>query len=651
MVTKSVNRKSLTGWLVVILVVIAGVIPQFPAPASSSDNASIVSQRVAEDELYWDNFFANQMEAFDVYGAEMVIVQGNEILFAKGYGFADAALRTPLDPQSTIVRSGSIAKTLTALSVLQLADQGKLDLDADVNDYLTTFEVPDTFPEPVTARQLINMTAGFDTRAIGIRARSREEVKPLGEYLAERMPPRVLPPGRYRRYNDHELVLAGYLVEVISGMPYERYVRQHIFEPLEMHDSSVLLPDAQLERAARGYPVGGGSNAAYPFSYYYLNTAPGAGFNTTAQDVAHYLMAILQSGAYTQSDGSRVHLLGAEAARSMLETAFLYDPHLPGSANSFDERFFKGRRFLRKLGGAPGMQNDLILMPESKLGFYLFTNTDGTGLRNHWEQAVAERYLAETDSPGVQRVLIDKNQVVDVDTAKFSGLYQEISDATSETTIVQVQALVDPDLVVKVDANPDGSLQVWGRRYAPVTPAVFQDSASGDTIAFEIGPNGKANFLFQARTAHRRMGWLETPGVQMGLLGFAVLVFLSSTGRLVFQFLKGSAARNKLSVWLPGLVSSLSLVFLVALVFLLLPVATGGDIWQFSFEPSFGLRFVLALPAVIALLAALLLIETSTAWWKGRHSRLTRLFHTFVLFGVAALLFFLNTWNLLGWRF
>ncbi|MEJ2711411.1 MAG: serine hydrolase [Anaerolineales bacterium] len=651
MVTKSVNRKSLTVWLVAIWIVIAGMMPQFTAPASASNPASINWRASTEDELYWDAFFASEMEAFGVYGAEMVIVQGNEILFAKGYGFADAARKTPLDPQSTIVRSGSIAKTLTALAVLQLADQGKIDLDADVNNYLTAFKVPDTFPEPVTARQLINMTAGFDTRAIGIRARSREAVKPLGDYLAEHMPPRVLPPGRYRRYNDHELVLAGYLVEVVSGMPYERYVRQHIFEPLEMNDSSVLLPDAQLERAARGYPVGGGTGDVYPFSYYYLNTAPGAGFNTTARDLANHLMAILQSGAYTQSDGSQVRLLSPESARKMLESAFSYDPRLPGSANSFDERFFKGQRYLRKLGGAPGMQNDIVLMPERELGFYLFTNTDGTGLRNHWEQAVAERYLAETDSPGVQRVLIDKNQVVDVDTAKFSGLYQEISDATSETTIVQVQALVDPDLVVKVDANPDGSLQVWGRRYAPVTPAVFQDPASGDTIAFEVGPNGKANFLFQARTAHRRMDWLETPGVQMGLLGFAVLVFLSGAARLVFQILKGSAARNKLSLWLSGLVSSLSLVFLVALVVLLLPVATGGDIWQFSFEPSFGLRFVLALPVLITFLAALLLVETSMAWWKGRQSRLARLYHTFVLFGVAALLFFLDTWNLLGWRF
>ncbi len=124
-----------------------------------------------------------------------------------------------MDPQATILRVGSIAKTLTATASFQLAEQGRLDLDADINAYLTRFKIPTTFPEPVTARQLVNMTGGFDTRAIGIRAARRGEIIPLEDYLAERIPPRVRPPGRYRCYNDHEIALTGYLVQVVSGMP------------------------------------------------------------------------------------------------------------------------------------------------------------------------------------------------------------------------------------------------------------------------------------------------------------------------------------------------------------------------------------------------------------------------------------------------
>ncbi|HEX6306167.1 MAG TPA: serine hydrolase domain-containing protein, partial [Anaerolineales bacterium] len=394
----------------------------------------------AELEAFWDGFFRQEMEDFGVRGAVMVMVKDGEMLFSKGYGYADAAKRVPFDPEDTILRAGSIAKTVTATAVMQLAEQGKLDLDADVNDYLTRFKVPDTFAEPVTARQLINMTGGFDTRSIGIRAASAEEVQPLGEYLAERMPPRVLPPGRYRRYNDHEIALAGYLVEVVSGMPYAQYVRERIFEPLEMADSSIWLPEEQLGRAARGYPVG--EDEAYPLNYYYLNDAPGAGFNSTADDMAHYMIAHLQNGAYTRSDGIPARILEAATAGAMHRTAFSYHPEMAGQANAFDEQFHNGHRYLRKSGGAPGMHNNMLLLLDQGLGFYLFYNSEGTGLRNSWQGEVLEMYFS---TPGPNAALLQPAGKAGGPVSRYAGIYQEISDGTSETTIVQVQALVDPD--------------------------------------------------------------------------------------------------------------------------------------------------------------------------------------------------------------
>ena len=372
--------------------------PLAPLPAQAAVQREALLAQAPRDpaasEAIWDAFFSGRMKALGVYGAVMVMVQDGEIRFAKGYGYADAVSKTPMDPSGTVLRAGSIVKTVTATAILQLAEQGKLDLDADVNDYLTAFKVPDSFPEPVTARQLIHMTAGFDTRVVGIRAPSAAEVQPLGAYLAEHMPPRVLPPGRYRRYNDHEVALAGYLVEVISGLPYDRYIREQIFAPLEMASSSIVLPDDQIGRVARGYPVGGGPEDAYPLSYYYLNDAPGAGFNASAVDIGHYLIAHLQDGRYTRSDGTRVHILKEETARMMHQTAFRYHPLLPGQANGFDEKFYRGQRYLRKQGGAPGMQNDMLLFLDQGLGFYLFTNSDGTALRNDWEAEVLKSYLS-----------------------------------------------------------------------------------------------------------------------------------------------------------------------------------------------------------------------------------------------------------------
>jgi CubicO group peptidase (beta-lactamase class C family) len=632
-------------WLVIFcLTVVNGEVAQAGSPEIAGLPSGLPLDPQST-EVFWDDFFEREMDNLGVHGAVMVMVAGDETVFAKGYGYADAANHIPIDPESTILRAGSIAKTVTATAIMQLTEAGQLDLDADVNEYLTSFKIPDTFPEPVTARHLINMTGGFDTRAVGIRASSRAEVRPLGDYLAERMPPRVLPPGRYRRYNDHEVALAGYLVETTSGMPYENYVRQHIFEPLEMNDSSILLPDKELPRAALGYPVGAGPDGAFPLSYYYLNDAPGAGFNTTAIDMAHYLMAHLGGGLYLRSDGKQSRIFGEATAEQFHQTAFCYHAGMPGQANSFDERFYNGRRYLRKQGGAPGMQNDLMLLLDEDLGFYLFYNSEGTALRNDWEDLIAKTYLSGVLSqPDNLRA---SSYSGEVNAANYAGNYMQVSDQTSQTTIVQVQALVDPDLWLRVEKGGPDSLIIAGQNYFEVEPTLFQNPRSGAYKAFELGTDGEARFLFQDRFAYQRVPWLQTPPVQLGFLGFGVLVFLLAFLTGLFGLLR----RKQSGRLLAGMIAGLNLVFLASLTWILLPVATGGDIWQFSFYPSFELRLVLAIPLLTSMLAVGLLFDTIHAWKSGKYRPLTRLFNSLTLAGVAAFTYFLHTWNLLGWRF
>jgi hypothetical protein len=424
-------------------------------------------------------------------------------------------------------------------------------------------------------------------------------------------------------------------------MSYEQYVREHIFEPLEMADSSILLPREQLWRAARGYPVV--EKKPYPLNYYYLNDAPGAGFNSTAADMAHYMIAHLQNGAYTRSNGTRARILEEATAGAMHRTAFSYHPEMAGQANAFDEQFYNGHRYLRKFGGAPGMHNNMLLLLDQGLGLYLFYNSEGGGLRNSWQREVLKMYLS---TPGSNPAAMEPTGKAPESVSTYAGVYQEVSDSTSETTIVQVQALVDPDLHVAVTVNPDGSPEIWGRRYLEVEPGVFRSPDSGDVIKFEL-ENGRASYLFQARTPYKRIPTAESPPIQIGLLIFSALVFLSSLVALVFSLIQGKPPGSILS----ALVSGLNTLFLVSLVLVLMPVATGGDIWQFSFDPSPQLRVILAMPIISSALAAGLLARTVLAWWRGRYRMAVPVQDSLVLPAMAALLYFLNTWNLLGWRF
>lgn len=635
---------------IVFLILLSAIVTVQASTGSAHSGVHIAPAKInaasGDMEATWDKFFQQEMEAFGVAGAIMVAVQGDEVLFSKGYGYADLEKRAPMDPHTTILRSGSIAKTLTATALFQLAEQGKINLDADVNTYLTGFKIPATFPEPVTARHLINMVGGFDTRWVGIRASSLEEIIPLEEYLTQHMPPRVLPPGRYRRYNDHEVALAGYLVQVVSGMAYQDYVREHIFEPLEMRGSSIYLPDTQLPRAARGYPVGGGAEDAYPLHYYYLNTAPGAGFNTTAVDMAKYLIAHVQLGRYKQGDGIAVRILEEETALELHANGFSHHPMLLGQANSFDEMFYNGQRYLRKSGGAPGMQNSLVLLPSEGMGFYLFTNTDGFALRNHWTQKVVETYLSDGKSAaGLANQAPAGN--AEINPADYTGVYRELSDETSQTTIVQAQALLNPDLWLEVKANPDGSLNVGGRHHTPVDPVLFRNTTSGGYTAFELDEAGEARFLFQARFPYQKVSWIETPSVQIAILVTSLLVFIVVLAITTIRMVR----RRDGGMVLAGAVSALNLLFVAGFGAIMLPVATGVDKWQFSLEPTLALSAVLALPLIASLLAVALLVKTSLDWRKGRTNSTALLLNSSVLAGMGAFLFFLHTWNLLGWRF
>ncbi|OLE29263.1 MAG: hypothetical protein AUG44_04995 [Actinobacteria bacterium 13_1_20CM_3_71_11] len=202
--------------------------PAWSAPAGCTDpSAAAVSG-------FFDRTLPDQLARNHVPGAVVSVVAGGRTVFAKGYGTADLARGTPIDPARSLVRIASISKLFTWTAVMQQVEAGRLDLNADVNRYLTAFKIPATYPQPVTLQALLNHTAGFEDRVIGTGARSAADVPPLGEYLATHMPARIRPPGRISAYSNYGAALAGYIVSVVSGEPYDAYVQRHILDPLGM---------------------------------------------------------------------------------------------------------------------------------------------------------------------------------------------------------------------------------------------------------------------------------------------------------------------------------------------------------------------------------------------------------------------------------
>jgi CubicO group peptidase (beta-lactamase class C family) len=196
-----------------------------------------------------------QLTENHIPGATVAVVQDGQLLFAKGYGYANLERRTPVVADQTLFRVGSVSKLFTWTAVLQLVEQGKLDLEADVNTYLTEFQIPATYPRPITLAHLLTHTAGFEDRQIGITVASADKLVPLGSYLADAMPARVFAPGTVTAYSNYGNTLAGYIVERVASQPFAQYIEQHIFAPLDMRHSTFAqqLPPDQAAQLAVSY--------------------------------------------------------------------------------------------------------------------------------------------------------------------------------------------------------------------------------------------------------------------------------------------------------------------------------------------------------------------------------------------------------------
>src|SRR5689334_21599445 len=242
-----------------------------PAPAASAPPPSY--------EAFFDQALPSRLAQSHVPGAVVSVVSGGREVFAKGYGKASLATGAPFDPATSLVRIASITKLFTWTAVMQQVAAGRLDLNADVNQYLTAFKVPATYPQPITLLTLMNHTSGFEERVIATGG--HEPGLPLGEYLATHMPARIRPPGEITAYSNYGAALAGYIVSQVSGQPDDQYIAQHIFEPLGMAHSTATepIPAALAGGLAACYDNDVSPPRAIPFTF--DPTSPEGGISTT----------------------------------------------------------------------------------------------------------------------------------------------------------------------------------------------------------------------------------------------------------------------------------------------------------------------------------------------------------------------------------
>jgi len=567
---------------------------------------------------FFDAFLSEQMAADAIVGASAAVVQDGELVFAKGYGYADLENKVPVKAEETLFFIGSDGKLFTWTAVMQLAEQGKLDLHADVNTYLD-FELPAPFGKPITLHHLMTHTAGFEDDLNSLMAASEVDVLPLREHLLAHMPQQVFEPGTVSAYSNYGTALAGYIVERVSGMPFERYIETQILEPLGM-DQSVVGNQVDSDRIAayaRGYKALEGGHRVVDFEW--TAAVPCAPLRTTVTDLSRFVQAHLQDGCV---DGACI--LKPETLQQMHASQFTHPGQVSGMTYGFLDTRINQQRILWHLGESPSFTTLVALIPEQNLGLIVTYNTPPTD-----DKAVLfgfmDAFYPVTAAPVQAQALPGWEERA----KPFTGWY--VPARSVETQPGKVIRLLQTAPV----AIDQGSLTFSGWKFQEVSAGVFQE-VQGDRILTLNEDTSGRRWLYVGPLAYVQVSWMESPGIYLVRLVFILLAFLSVWFLGLMKLLKKQMVIGKAALWLAGGFGVAALGLLGWFVQVMLIYAETYVYQQETIHLISGLSWLL-LPW-----AAAGVLVTARAWQKRLWTLGWRLYYAVIVLamGVTVWLFF-----------
>ena len=615
-----------------------------PAPPPVAPTSAPVMD-ARDIEAFFDGLVPLQIESNDIAGMTISIVKDGKVLFAKGYGFSDVEARSDVSPEKTLFRTGSITKLFTWTSVMQLVEQGKVDLDADVNTYLD-FKIPPAFGKPVTLRNLMTHRGGFQETLKNLGAQRSGKVD-LGKYARENIPGQIYEPGSTPSYSNYGASLAGYIVERVSGEPFDAYVEAHIFKPLGMTNSTVRqpLPKEFEANMSKGYVLGSGEAQDFEI----VNGYPAGSQSSTAIDMTKFMMAHLNGGALEQA-----RILKPETTALMHNSVTAIDPRQNGIALGFYEETRNGMRIIGHGGDTVYFHSDLHLIPSQNFGFFVSYNSAGRGEgspRSPLWRKFLDRYFPY-DVPVTE---VKKSGLTAADVA---GSY--ISTRRADTSALRlftefsqptVTAKEDGTIVVDAFTGLNGQPVSW----VPLGDGVFRSKFGQEKLIFLSSAdgqirmlNGGAGVAIYQRLPSTRNG--------MAMLG----IFIASAGFLLWNLIGwpvAAAVRRHYGIdqgwsgWERFLrfgsmaASAAVLTFVIGFGGVLVGAVTEGP-WSMdsTLDPQLHLMQQIGIGGAVASLIAVL--NAFQAWSNPIRGMLGRIKETLVALALAGVLWFAWTMNM-----
>ncbi|MCJ8008356.1 serine hydrolase [Lederbergia wuyishanensis] len=623
----------------------------------SSPTFAASSEDFTDIETFMDKVVQEKMEEFHIPNATISVVSDGVVIFEKGYGYADLNGKKEVDADRTLFRIGSTSKLFTWTAIMQLVEQGKLDLNADINQYLD-FEIPAKLakgsekPQPITLTHLMTHTPGFEDYADSIFRLSSESTLPLNQYVRKFLPVRVFPAGEVVAYSNYGTALAGYIVEQVSGMPFSEYVEQSIYKPLGIEHSTFRqpMPGELANDLAHAYRY---FNGEYHEGKFEFVPEPAGSMSSTSSDMARFMNAYLNYGSF---NGNRI--LQEDTVREMFQQQFSHNPSLDGMALGFIEKTANEQRILFHGGSTTLFDSGLYLIPEKNIG--VFISYSGNNFLTHTEilQEFLDHYfpVATTFTTSIPNGSKERSQ-------QYVGEYHQNrkSFTTSESLVSLTMGLI------RIEVDEDGYLVVTHNgeknHFVEMEPGTYRNLREGRspdaygefrTIAFETDPYGNIMLATDGPMTYSKAPWYASSGFTFVSIIIVVLLFLVS---LIYWGIRGLIGKIKhrktqypkiavVAKWVAITYGFLTLGLIIGVI------STG------ALDPLYGLpkaalgilpswsSITDLIPGAMLFLGIIMLILAVCVWWKKYWRLRGRLHYTILTIFTLNLLWIFGYWNL-----
>jgi len=615
--------------------------PAVPATGHTLDQTDL--------QAFFDGIIPLQLERSDIAGASVLVMKDGNVLLQKGYGYSDWKKKTPVNPVTTIFRLASISKLFTWISIMQLEELGKVDLDADVNRYLD-FQITPAFGQPVTLRNLMTHTGGFEEESRDIIITDQKWKVSLRDFLIQNQPRRLFPPGKIPAYSNYGVGVASYVVQRVSGEPFEQYVGEHIFAPLGMIHSTFYQPPPNGFPAtpSEGYR---GDTEKPPVGFEIFNPAGAGGLSSTAADMGRFGEALLNGG---ELDGKRI--LKPETLAAMWTPQFQANPKLPPQCMGFYQTWRNDLRWIGHEGDLIAFHSLFFVEPREKLLLFVSYNSAGGGNKPRPEiiNTFSDRYY-----PTQSKQAFVSLPRADLDATEGTYETTRRSDSTKlapGNLFEQRTAEVDKDGVLRV---PDfKNLRGHTIKWKPIAKDLWQE-VDGQERLFAIRDGGgqvvRLAFDFPGVQAQRAPWYanskfvLSAVGGSLGVLALVVLATILRMGRRIFLRRRPRPAPQPGTIWLPFVTKLAAWIWVAVLGGLFGYFAAMGDdlnpptpAWDKWF---YLVNFVTAIALVFSVFA---IISGIRVWRRQDLRRITKVKFSLVALACLILSWFAIHWNIIG---